>query len=166
VAWHSVGSANPPPAGWCAAPPGEHADNPFILEFPIQDAGLWPITNYRRIREHRRLTLLLNLLLAGTTKFLPDRRRHFWACVPFDPNPEFKWVQEWYSADLGQAVTNELSATATEKLEELESDRYYKEVGHDERRKLRVPDDLDDLICRYQSFQPGLQASSIARPIG
>jgi hypothetical protein len=61
--------------------PGAHelADNPFILEFPIQEAGIWSITKLRRIREHRRLTLLLNLLLAGTTKFLPERRRHFWA---------------------------------------------------------------------------------------
>ena len=147
----------PPPDGAPRAP-GEHADNPFILEFPIQDAGLWPITNYRRIREHRKLTRLLNLLLAGTTKLLPDRRRHFWTCVHLDAKPEFKWVQEWYSADLGEVVANKLSASASEKLEELESDRYYKEVGHDERRGLRVPGDLDDLICRYQSLPPALQA--------
>jgi hypothetical protein len=141
-----------------SAPRGDGgADDPFILEFPIQDAGLLPITNHRRIREHRKLTLLLNLLLAGTTKFLPDRRRHFWACVQFGAAPEFKWVSEWYSADLGQAVVNELSPPTGKKLEELEPDRYYKEVGHDG-RGLRVPSDLDELICRYQNLPPTLQA--------
>jgi len=90
----------PPPNN---APRAGGADDPFILEFPIQDAGLWPITNHRRMREHRKLTQLLNLLLVGTTKFVPDRHRHFWACVQFAAKPEFKWVQEWYSADLGQA---------------------------------------------------------------
>jgi len=138
---------------------GGGSDDPFVLEFPVQDAGpgLWPITNHRRMREHRKLTLLLNLLLAGTTKFLPDRRRNFWACVQFGAEPEFKWVQEWYSADLGQLVANQLSPPTGEKLEELEPDRYYKEVGHDG-RGLRVPGDLDELICRYQNLPPTLQA--------
>jgi len=138
---------------------GGGSDDPFVLEFPVQDAGpgLWPITNHRRMREHRKLTLLLNLLLAGTTKFLPDRRRNFWACVQFGAEPEFKWVQEWFSADLGQLVANQLSPPTGEKLEELEPDRYYKEVGHDG-RGLRVPGDLDELICRYQNLPPTLQA--------
>jgi hypothetical protein len=136
------------------APRGGGADDPFILEFPIQDAGLWAITNYRRIREHRRLTLLLNLLLAGTTKFLPDRRRNFWACVQFGTKPEFKWVQEWYSADLEQLVANELSPPTGEKLAEFEPERYYREVG----LGLGVPDDLDELIYRYQNLSPTLQA--------
>src|SRR6266851_3464588 len=135
---------------------GGGADDPFILEFPIQDAGLWPITNHRRIHEHRKLTLLLNLLLAGTTKFLPDRRRHFWACIKFGAEPEFKWVPEWYFVDLGEAVVNELSPPTGEKIEELEPERYYKEVGNDD-RGLRVPSDLDEMICRYQSLSPTLQ---------
>jgi hypothetical protein len=135
----------------------ELADNPFILEFPIQEAGLWSITNHRRRREHRRVTLLLNLLLAGTTKFLPDRPRHFWACVQFGAQPEIKWVQECYFAKLGQAVLNELSPPIGQKLEELESDRYYEEARHDG-RGLCVPHDLDDLICRYKILLPGLQA--------
>ena len=58
--------------------PHEMADHPFILEFPIQEAGLlYRVTNHRRIGEHRRLTLLLNLLLVGTTRLLPDRQRHY-----------------------------------------------------------------------------------------
>jgi hypothetical protein len=135
---------------------GGGADDPFILEFPIQDAGLWPITNHRRIREHRRLTLLLNILLAGATKFLPDRRRNFWGLVGFGAEPEIKWVQEWYFANFGEAVADELSSPSGEKLEGLESERYYKEVGNDG-RGLRVPDDLDDLICRYQNLLPTLK---------
>src|SRR5215472_10043955 len=54
--------------------------NPFILEFPIQGSDLWFITNHRRIREHRRLTLLLNLLLAGSASLPPSQSAEsFWA---------------------------------------------------------------------------------------
>ncbi len=139
------------------------ADNPFILEFPIRDAGVWPNTNYsitnqRRRREHQKLTLLLNLLLEGTTKFLPERRRHFWANVQFGAEPKFEWMQEWYFADFGQIVVQELSAPVGEKLEEVESEKYYKEATGLDGRGLRVPDDLDESICRYQSLPAALQA--------
>jgi len=45
----------PPPPEAPRAPVGMAA-HPFILEFPIIGApeDLWPITNHRRIREHRR----------------------------------------------------------------------------------------------------------------
>jgi hypothetical protein len=150
----------PPPAS--APRTHEGADNPFILEFPIRDACLWAITNQRRIREHRRLTLLLNLLLIGTTKFLPDRRRNFWACVNLSAEPaeepEFRWVQEWFFADVGEAVIEELSFSTGEKLEVIESEKYYKEVIGLDGRGLRVPDDLDESIYRYQNLRPTLQA--------
>jgi hypothetical protein len=55
------------------APRGAGANDPFILEFPIKGSDLWFITNHRRIREHRKLTLLLNALLAGRTSCLPQR---------------------------------------------------------------------------------------------
>jgi len=155
----------PPPQSAPSAQDGANnhgADNPFILEFPIRDAGVWPTTNYlitnqRRRREHRKLALLLNLLLVGTTKFLPDRRRSFWACVELGAKAKFKWVQEWYDANISEVVANELSAPAGEKLEELESEKYYTEVGHDG-RGLCVPNDLDDLICLYQNLPHALQA--------
>jgi len=151
-------------------PPPENAprayqgsDIPFILEFPIRDAGVWPATNYpitnqRRIREHQKLTRLLNLLLEGTTRFLGERRRNFWANV--NPGGEWKleWVQEWYFADFGQIVIEELSTPVGEKLEEIESEKYYKEATGLDGRGLRVPDDLDDSICRYQSLRAPLQA--------
>jgi hypothetical protein len=141
----------------------EGADNPFILEFPIRDAGRWPTTNYpitnqRRRREHQKLTLLLNLLLAGTTKFLRERPRHFWANVRFGGESKIEWVQEWYFADFGQIVVQELSAQVGEKLGEIESEKYYKEAIGLDGRGLLVPDDLDESICRYQSLPAALQA--------
>ncbi len=97
------------PAPESAPRANEGADNPFILEFPIQDAGEWPTTNYpitnqRRRREHQKLTLLLNLLLGGTTKFLRERPRHFWASVHSGGELKIEWVQEWYFADFGEIV--------------------------------------------------------------
>jgi hypothetical protein len=138
----------PPPSDAPLA--NEGGDNPFILEFPIQEAGLWPITNHRRIREHRRLTLVLNLLLAGNIRFLPDRRRQFWANVNYGGAPDIKWVNEWYFADIGQIIIDELSPPASKALEVLKADKYYNEVRGLDGLGLRVPDDLDDLIYRYQ----------------
>jgi hypothetical protein len=73
------------------------------------------------MREHRRITRLLNLLLAGATKSLPERR---------DAAAEVKWVQEDYFANFGEAVAEELSPPIGQRLEELESERYYAEVCH------------------------------------
>jgi hypothetical protein len=151
----------PPPEG--APLTNEFADNPFVLEFPIQDAGVWPTTNYsitnqRRRREHQKLTLLLNVLLIGTTKFLRERPRHFWANVGTGAELDFKWVQEWYIADFGQIVIQDFSAPVGKELEVLTSDSYYKGVIGLDGHGLRVPDDLDDSICRYQSLPAALQA--------
>jgi Apea-like HEPN len=66
-------------------------------------------------------------------------------------------VQENYFVNFGEAMTDELSPPIGERLEELESERYYAEVCHDG-RGLCVPHDLDDLICRYQDLRPPLQA--------
>jgi hypothetical protein len=141
----------PPPAD---APRAnvEMADHPFILEFPIKVSDFWPVTNHRRMRDHRNLTLLLNVLLAGRTSLQPRRSEHFWASVVHDANdPEIKWVQEFFFAKLGDAVIDRLSPPAGERLEEVESEEYYTEVGHDG-RGLRVPADLDQSICSYQQF--------------
>ena len=82
-----------------SAPRAAGASHPFILEFPITGSDLWFITNHRRIREHRKLTLLLNVLLAGRTTCLSQRPSHFWANVPPDEGerwPNIKWVQELF----------------------------------------------------------------------
>lgn len=65
--------------------PVEMAQHPFILEFPVQAANLWAITNSRRIRNHRRYTFLLNVLISGRTNLLSRQSEHFWASVPRAP---------------------------------------------------------------------------------
>jgi hypothetical protein len=52
----------PPPPNAPRAPV-EMAEHPFILEFPIAASDFLPITNRRRLVEHRKVTLLLNTLL-------------------------------------------------------------------------------------------------------
>jgi Apea-like HEPN len=130
----------------------ETAKHPFILEFPIQASDFWHITNHRRLRAHRNLTLLLNVLLAGGTSLQPRRPEHFWAVVPSDDDPfAIKWVQEFYFAKLGEAVSDELSPPAGGQLEDVEPEEYHTKVGHDG-RGLRVPTDLDQSICLYQNL--------------
>jgi hypothetical protein len=58
---------------------------------------------------------------------------------------------------IGEAVLNELSRPIGQKLEEIDSDRYYEEARHDG-PGLSMPHDLDDLICRSRSLLPALQA--------
>jgi hypothetical protein len=139
----------PPPSDAPLAP-HEMAEHPFILEYPVKVSDLWPITNFRRMREHRQLTFLLNVLLAGRTSFQPRRPRHLWAVVHEEgvAGQEVKWVQEFYFANFGEAVRDELSPQVAETLEEVDPETYYAMVGHDG-RGLRVPADLDDSICCY-----------------
>jgi hypothetical protein len=59
-----------------------------------------------------------------------------------------KWVQEFYFADIGEIMREDLSPPVTGTLEEVEPNAYYRSVGRDG-RGLRVPADLDDSICRY-----------------
>jgi hypothetical protein len=139
------------------APRAAGASSPFILEFPIKGSDLWFITNHRRIREHRRFMLLLNLLLAGRTSSPLPRAGHFWAHVLRDDGadpPEIRWVQEWYYAPLDHAVLDEPSPSAAETLEEVEPEEYYARVGNDG-RGLRVPTDLDESICLYLDLSAG-----------
>lgn len=133
----------------------EMAEHPFILEFPIKASDLWPITNHRRLQEHRNLTLLLNVLLAGRTSLQPRRPKHFWASVSLDNNdPEIKWVQQFFFAKLGKAVIDEFSLPASEHLEQVGPEEYYTKVGHDG-KGLRVPTDLDPSICSYTALSAG-----------
>ena len=101
------------------------------------------------MREHRKLTLLLNVLLAGTTSFQLRRSEGCWALVPSDANPfNVEWVKPYFFAKLGTLVIDALSPPAGEQLEEVEPEEYYTEVGHDG-KGLRVPADLDQSICFY-----------------
>jgi hypothetical protein len=103
----------PPPADAPVAPV-EMAEHPFILEYPVKVSDNWQITNFRRRREHRRLTLLLNVLLAGSTTIQPSRPKHLWAIVPEEGfgSENVEWVQEFYFANFGEIVQDELSPPA------------------------------------------------------
>ncbi len=135
----------------------EMAAHPFILEFPINGApnDLWPITNHRRMREHRRLTLLLDVLLTARVSFQPRRSEHFWAHIPAAEgsggNGESRWLQRYFWAPLDAPVTDALSLPAAERLAEVEPEAYYTNVGHDG-NPLRVPADLDESLCRYRDL--------------
>jgi hypothetical protein len=132
----------------------EMAEHPFILEFPIQWSTFWPVSNHRRLQRHRKLTLLLNVLLVGRTSLQPRRSEHFWAAV-HRPNGqlEYKWVQQFFFAKLGEAVVDSLSAPATGRLEVIDPEEYYTRIGHDG-RPLPVPSDLDESICQYLQLSP------------
>ncbi len=139
-----------PPPDDAPHPVIESGENPFILEFPIKDFDVWQVVNHRRMRDHRNLTLLLNILLAGRTSLQPRRPEHFWAGIPSDTGMgvEIKWVQQFFFAKLGECVIEELSSPVANQLEEIEPEEYYTEVGHDG-RPLRIPADLDHSICCY-----------------
>lgn len=149
-------------------PPPEHApqaeyemaEHPFILEFSIKGSDFWPLTNHRRMREHRKLTLLLNILLTGHTSFQLRRPGHFWAAVPRDDGGhDFHWLQQFYCAKLGKAVLDEFSPPAIEQLDAVEPDAYYAEVGGHDGRGLHVPADLGLSICNYRALSPENRAA-------
>jgi hypothetical protein len=131
----------------------EMAAHPFILEFPIKESDLWPITNHRRMQKHRKLTCLLNVLLAGRTSQIPRRSEHFWADVATagDSEPNIRWVQEFFFAKLGAAIVDGPSPPQSQQLKEIDPDEYYVTMGHDG-RGLNVPADLDQLIDCYTTL--------------
>lgn len=122
--------------------PGESGDHPFILEFPLMDTSVDRLTNHRRIRRHRDLTLLLNILLAGGAKS-QGRPSHCWAGT--------EWVQQWFSPVLNPYISDALSAPAPHQLQEVAPEEYENLVGNDG-MGLRVPSDLDQSICLYEAL--------------
>jgi hypothetical protein len=146
-----------PPPPEAPRAPVEMAAHPFILEFPIVGApeDLWSITNHRRIREHRRLSLLLNVLLTARISFETSRAEHFWAHIPpaegTGGNGESRWLQRFFWAPLDAAVTDALSPPDPERLAEVEPEAYYANVGNDG-NPLRIPADLDEFLCRYREL--------------
>ncbi len=147
-----------PPTAHTPRSPIEMAEHPFILEFPIQASDFQPVTNHRRERQHRNMTLLLNVLLAGRTNVQPRRPEHFWASVGWDEgSPKIEWVQRFFFAKRAASVIDDPSPLTDERLEEIQPDDYYMNVGHDG-KSLRVPTDLDDSICLYQQLSPTYRA--------
>lgn len=143
-----------PPPSESPTAPVECADHPFILEFPIRDAGYRPINHYRRMREHRRLTLLLNTLLAARLSIQNDRRHgHSWGCFPTaDGELDVRWVQNSYVGPLGEGIVDVPSSSPTDFLEVVPAHQYFEKVRGIDGLGLRVPSDLDASIRRYQQL--------------
>jgi|tagenome__1003787_1003787.scaffolds.fasta_scaffold20986668_4 hypothetical protein len=157
--WRGSGSGLqilPPPSGVPTAP-FELAAHPFILEFPILAApdDLWSITNHRRMREHRRLTLLLNVLLRARISFQSTRSKSCWVYVPpadgTGENGESKWLQQWFSAPLGAAVAESPSSATAEGIAEIDAEAYYTNIGFTG-NPLCVPTDLDESLGQYRKL--------------
>ena len=131
-----------PPPSEIPNVPTTSGDHPFILEFPLTKSHLYPLTNHRRLRNHRDLTLLLNILLAGGVRLM-GRSTHCWAGT--------EWVQQCFSPALNPYITDTLSAPAANELAELEPEDYDKMPG-DDGMGLRVPSDLDQSVCLYEAL--------------
>lgn len=148
-----------PPPHEAPLPPVLMADHPFLLEFPLREASRWRITNHRRIREHERLSNLLNVLLTPGITVLPRRQDHFWAACKSDQ--EIQWVQQFYFAKIGKVVRATHSPPAATSIAEIEDSAYYSARGND-CLPLRVPQDLDAMIAQYQRL-PTQQRESFDR---
>jgi hypothetical protein len=89
-----------PPPDYAPRAPMDMAEHPFILEFPIRASEILSITYHRRLREHRNLTLLLNVLLRGRTNLQPWRAEHLWAIISYgDEGSVIKWVKRVFFVD-------------------------------------------------------------------
>jgi hypothetical protein len=65
-----------------------------------------------------------------------------------DGGHDIKWVQEFFFANMGEAIIDKLSEPAGDMLRELEPHIYYRYSGYDG-QGLSVPTDLDRSICAY-----------------
>jgi hypothetical protein len=156
----------PPPEG-APTMPYEMGQHPFTLEIPLLADREWNITNRRRLREHRKIALLLNILLVGRVSCQSRQTEFSWAILPQSGNLPMEWVQigqeDWpriawvqcsYMAKLDPIVADEPSPPAGDPLEVIAPDVYYALRGLDG-KSLRVPADLDESICAYQNLSRG-----------
>lgn len=79
---------SPAPEGAPTLPQGLMGQHPFILEVPLVADREWIVTNRRRLREHRKIALLLNILLVGRVNVQPVQSKHGWALVGQGPTLE------------------------------------------------------------------------------
>jgi hypothetical protein len=145
---HSGVQILPPPSN-APNPTIQPADYPFILEFPVIHTSIDQVTNHRRIRKHRDLTLLLNILLFGGAKFMGSRPPNVWVLDLDNLGRNSEWVQQGFNAPFGPPLIGSLSAPAADQLEEVAPDKYDEPVVTDE---LRVPSDLDQSIWLYEAL--------------
>jgi hypothetical protein len=133
----------------------ESAQHPFILEFPVRDTGCERLNQYRWSCGHRRITLVLNTLLAGWTSHQLPRATHSWVLCRDGVGPSafsIRWAQLFYDAPLGEIVRDAPSPLSGQRLQEIADIHYYEEVVGIDGRGLRVPSDLDESICNYQGL--------------
>ena len=135
------------------ASPMEGGPHPFVLEFPLQVAPEFQIWNGRRLREHRKLSLLLNVLVRGSISTQVIQSEHFWAEVGWRKQPIVKFVRRGYAANIGSIKQPKLSKPLGDQLEEIEPAEYYSMQGNDG-KGMRVPADLDESIVRYRNLTP------------
>src|SRR5262249_12331364 len=130
----------------------EMAEHPFILEFQLRSSDQQQITSHRWLRDHRKLTLLLNVLLSGRMSVQPRDSEHFWAAVSFgSDNPDVRWVQRFYHCNYGEAVTNDFSPPSPRLLPVVDPADYHSRVDQIG-SGLHIPGDLDELICLYRAL--------------
>lgn len=136
-----------PPPDDAPRAPSPIAEHPFILEFPFRTSDSGALTNRRRIQDHRKHTMLLNVLLNRGISFQSTRSAHFWANVPDEEGFRGKWAQRFFPASVGLFIVDDLSTPASAALEVVAPEDYYSRADND---PLRVPADLDESICRYR----------------
>jgi hypothetical protein len=126
------------------------ADHPFILEFPLRDRGCSEVTNYCRRRDHRQLTLLLNLLLPwNVTTYSSARKEPLWVTVPREGKILPEWLSPGYIADIGHLLLETPSSTASNRLGMYDREEDVRFSGRDD---LIIRSDLDELLCTYKSL--------------
>jgi hypothetical protein len=146
--------------------PQEIGQHPFVLEIPLTSDPEWTVKNRRRMREHRKIALLLNVLLRGRISCETRQTRFTWATTmrtpvrnvgaveiggvgPGDAWHRVEWVQCSYMADIGAIFADAPSEARTNPLKVLPVDEYYGGRGQAD-RGLCVPADLDESICAYK----------------
>lgn len=159
-AWHGRNSGVQilPPPDHAPRAAFEIADHPFILEFPVLATHIPMLNGHRHLREHRRFTVLLNVLVSGRMKVPRREPRFVWALCSDERVPVARYVQEFYSTNIGNRIADDLTPTTTRAIEEIEPNTYVRIVGHDG-KPLRVPADLDESIARYIALKDSDRAN-------
>ena len=80
------------------------AEHTFILEFSIAASDFWPVTNRRRLVEHRKYTLLLNTL------YISHQFARSSACVLF-----------WAATEPQQSAWGKIKRSVAENIEKTRS---------------------------------------------
>jgi hypothetical protein len=127
-----------------------------VLAGPMKVGGDYSFSSYRVHGSWRgERTLLLNTRLRGRTNLQPPRSSHFWAFIHHDSaGRQSQWAQNFYFAPMGGCVLDSQSPLTGERLEVIESEAYYTQLMGIDGKGLRLPDDLDNSICRYRDLGP------------